>query len=187
MKVRVARAEDIETIRRMETDAFGFTWEAEVFARELLRSDCLFTVGEVDTRAVAIASLNWIVDEVHLMSIAVDPSYQGRGLARQLLGENLVFCQGIEGLNWMTLEVKWDNPPALALYKSYGFTTVGRRKKYYRDGQDARIMWSGQFTEERYGSPLNPYRASVERWAPEWRATRPDKVSVSSEKEVGKT
>lgn len=179
MKVRVARAEDIETIRRMETEAFGFTWEAEVFGRELLRRDCLFTVGEFERRVVAMASLNWIVDEVHLMSIAVDSDYQGRGLAGQLLGENLVFCQGVEGLNWMTLEVKWDNPPALALYKSYGFTTVGRRKKYYRDGQDARIMWSGQFGEERYGASLDPYRPSVARWSPEWRATRPDMITNS--------
>ncbi len=187
MKVRVARAEDIETIRRMETEAFGFTWETEVFGRELLRHDCLFTVGELDGSIVAMGSLNWIVDEVHLLSIAVDPDYRGRGLARQLLGENLVFCQGIEGLNWMTLEVKWDNPPALALYKSYGFTTVGRRKKYYRDGQDARIMWSGQFGEERYGPALDLYRPSVDRWAFEWRATRPDGISVSSEGKVERT
>ncbi len=169
MFVRVALPADIETIRRMEIEAFGFTWEAEVFARELEREDCLFTVGEIDGSIVAMASLNWVVDEVHLISIAVDPLYQGRGSARQLLGENFVFCQGRKGLNQMTLEVKWDNPPALALYRAYGFTTVGRRKKYYRDGQDARIMWSGNFGEERYKAPLDLYRPAVERWSAEWQ------------------
>jgi ribosomal-protein-alanine N-acetyltransferase len=153
-------------------EAFDFTWHAEVFLRELQRDDCLFTVGEVDGAIVAMASLNWIVDEVHLMSIAVAPLFQGRGLARQLLGENLAFCQG-QKLEWMTLEVKWDNPPALALYKSYGFTTAGKRKKYYHDGQDARIMWSGRLTEERYQEPLQKYRPSAGRIAQEWKETRP--------------
>ncbi len=180
MLVRVAQPEDIETIRRMEIDAFGFTWEAEVFARQLERQDCLFTVGEVDDVTVALASLNWVLDEVQLISIAVDPAYQGRGLSRQLLGENFVFCQGIESLTQMSLEVKWDNPPALALYKSYGFTTVGRRKKYYRDGQDARVMWSAQLTAERYQTPLDLYRPSVAKWAEQWRLTRPSTASASS-------
>lgn len=179
MLVRVALPEDIETIRRMEIEAFGFTWEAEAFARQLEREDCLFTLCEIDGAVVALASLNWVLDEVQLISIAVDPAYQGRGLSRQLLGENFVFCQGLEGLNQMTLEVKWDNPPALALYKAYGFTTVGRRKKYYRDGQDARVMWSGQFNAERYQAPLDSYRPSVAEWADQWRLTRPSSATTS--------
>jgi ribosomal-protein-alanine N-acetyltransferase len=172
--VRLAQPADVERIRSLEIEAFGFTWEADVFLRELQRTDCLFTVGEVQDQTVAMASLNWILDEVHLMSIAVDPAWQGRGLARQLLGENLAFCQAVGGLGWMTLEVKWDNAPALALYKSYGFTTVGKRKAYYRDGQDARIMWSGRLTEEeRYQEPLERYREAAARLAQEWKETRP--------------
>lgn len=186
MKVRPAGPDDIETVRSMEVEAFGFTWEAEVFARELLRSDCLFTVGELEGHVVALASLNWMVDEVHLMSIAVAPRFHKRGLARQLLGENFVFCQELGGLNQMTLEVKWDNPPALALYKSYGFTTVGRRKKYYRDGQDARIMWSGQLSDPRYGEPLERYRASVRQWISDWRATRSNRTDERTDEGVNR-
>lgn len=172
MKVRVARAHDMETIRAIELEAFEFTWEAEVFERELRRDDCLFCLGELEGATVAMASLNWIVDEVHLMSIAVAPAFQGRGLARQLLGENLAFCQRLD-MQWMTLEVKWDNLAALALYKSYGFTTAGRRKAYYRDGQDARIMWSGRLTEERYRQPLDLYRDAADQLLQEWKESRP--------------
>jgi ribosomal-protein-alanine N-acetyltransferase len=172
VKVRLAEEGDVETIRALESEAFGFTWAAEVFARELGRSDCLFTVGEVSQETVAMASLNWILDEVHLMSIAVAPAWRGRGLARQILGENLAFCR-LRGLDWMTLEVKWDNPPALALYKHYGFTTVGRRKKYYRDGQDARIMWSGRLLDAAYQEPLRPYRDSAAGLVEAWTRSRP--------------
>lgn len=172
MRVRVAGPTDIEEIRALETEAFGFTWDTETFLRELRRTDCLFTVGDVDQQTVAMASLNWILDEVHLMSIAVSPAWRGQGLARRLLGENLAFCKA-RGLHWMTLEVKWDNQPALALYKSYGFTTVGKRKKYYRDGQDARIMWSEQLGEERYRQQLEPYQLAATNLAREWEESRP--------------
>lgn len=171
-QVRLAGVGDVETIRALEVEAFGFTWDKEVFQRELQRTDCLFTVTQVEGETVAMASLNWILDEVHLMSIAVAPAWQGKGIARQLLGQNLAFCQ-LLGLRWMTLEVKWDNAPALALYKSYGFTTVGKRKKYYRDGQDARIMWSSPLTEERYQESLEAYRQAAQRLHQEWSGTRP--------------
>lgn len=171
-QVRLAKAEDIESIRALEIEAFGFTWEHEVFLKELQRPDCLFTVAQVQEEAVGMASLNWILDEVHLMSIAVAPEWRGKGLARQLLGENLAFCQLLD-LRWMTLEVKWDNPPALALYKSYGFTTVGKRKKYYRDGQDARIMWSSPLTEERYQESLSGYREAARGLHQQWSSSRP--------------
>jgi ribosomal-protein-alanine N-acetyltransferase len=39
------------------------------------------------------------------------------------------------------LEVRTDNPTAIALYTSLGFATVGLRKRYYRaSGADAFTM-----------------------------------------------
>lgn len=173
MKVRLAGAADVAAIRSLEVEAFGFTWDEPTFLKELQRSDCLFTVGEVEEETVAMASLHWVLDEVHLVSIAVAPGFRGQGLSRTLLGVNLAFARLRDELRWMTLEVKWDNPPALALYKSYGFTTVGKRKKYYRDGQDARIMFSGEFGEERYLVGLARYEAEAERLMQDWKDTRP--------------
>lgn len=172
MNLRVARAADLDTLRALESEAFGLTWESEVYARELQRADCLYSVGDEGGEVVALASLNWILDEVHLLSLAVPPAFQRGGRARRLLGTNLAFCQQL-GLRWMTLEVKWENAPALALYKSFGFTTVGRRPKYYRDGQDARIMWSGDLREPSAQEDLEPYREwALPLWQ-EWKESRP--------------
>ena len=38
------------------------------------------------------------------------------------------------------LEVRFDNPTAIALYESLGFTTIHRRERYYKGGVDALIM-----------------------------------------------
>jgi [ribosomal protein S18]-alanine N-acetyltransferase len=73
--------------------------------------------------------------EVH--TIGVDPAYQGRGVGRQLLDELLNFAAGAV----VHLEVRTDNAPAIALYRSVGFTEVGVRRRYYRiSGADAYTM-----------------------------------------------
>jgi ribosomal-protein-alanine acetyltransferase len=73
--------------------------------------------------------------EVH--TIGVDPAYQGRGIGRRLLDELLKFA----GDAVVHLEVRTDNAPAIALYRSVGFTHVGLRRRYYRvSGADAYTM-----------------------------------------------
>ena len=73
--------------------------------------------------------------EVH--TIGVDPAYQGRGIGRRLLDELLNFAAGAV----VHLEVRTDNAPAIALYRSVGFTQVGLRRRYYRvSGADAYTM-----------------------------------------------
>ena len=42
-----------------------------------------------------------------------------------------------ENLEFVTLEVRASNAPAIALYESFGFELVGARKKYYENKEDA--------------------------------------------------
>jgi len=73
--------------------------------------------------------------EVH--TIGVDPAYQGTGTGRRLLAALLEFA----GEATVFLEVRTDNAPAIALYESVGFQTMGVRKRYYRvSGADAYTM-----------------------------------------------
>lgn len=71
-----------------------------------------------------------------LYSLAVDPVFRGQGIARHLL----------EGLSegctapMMSLEVRDDNAPAIALYRALGFSQSSRRENYYDDGAAALIM-----------------------------------------------
>jgi [ribosomal protein S18]-alanine N-acetyltransferase len=73
--------------------------------------------------------------EVH--TIGVDPAYQGGGVGRRLLDELLKVAAG----GVVHLEVRTDNAPAIALYRSVGFEQIGLRKRYYRvSGADAYTM-----------------------------------------------
>ena len=75
----------------------------------------------------------------HLMNIAVDPDLRRQGIARAMI-DAMIARAGIDA-NY-TLEVRVSNGGAIALYESYGFRSVGTRRRYYTDtGEDAIIMW----------------------------------------------
>ncbi len=78
--------------------------------------------------------------EYEIHTIGVDPAYQGRGIGRRMLDELLNIAAGAV----VHLEVRTDNAPAIALYRSVGFVQVGLRKRYYRvSGADAYTMRRG--------------------------------------------
>ena len=81
-----------------------------------------------------------VVPEAEILGIAVDPAFQNRGIARDLLA----YTQKIlvqEGICHLFLEVGIENKAALSLYQSAGFRKMGYRKDYYgSQGRDALVL-----------------------------------------------
>jgi ribosomal-protein-alanine N-acetyltransferase len=76
--------------------------------------------------------------EAELLRIAVDPDQRRGGRGRALLRH----CQArlaSMGVVSLHLEVRVSNQSARALYESEGWVLQGRRKAYYRDGEDAAL------------------------------------------------
>jgi [ribosomal protein S18]-alanine N-acetyltransferase len=124
---------------------------------------------------VGFAGMWLAFDEAHVTTIGVEPTHRGRGL-----GELLLLCMFDEaaarGANWLTLEVRVTNAAAQALYRKYGFTTHGTRKRYYSDNnEDALIMWSPALSDSQFRSTLESRRRSLERRL----ASRVDPQSLS--------
>ena len=71
-------------------------------------------------------------DEAEILSIAIDPTYRGRGLSRDLLLTHLGHLAG-RGIRTIFLEVEENNQPARRLYEWAGFSVVGRRERYYQE------------------------------------------------------
>ena len=79
-------------------------------------------------------------DDAELMTIGVAKPHQGQGLGRSLLAA-LIERARLLGARRMLLEVRVDNLAALGLYRSFGFVTIGVRKRYYQpEDQDAYTM-----------------------------------------------
>ncbi len=62
-----------------------------------------------------------------VLSVAVDPSAQGRGIGRQLVQAGLELLRR-QGVRTVKLEVRPDNEPARRLYSSLGFRETGKSR-----------------------------------------------------------
>lgn len=74
-----------------------------------------------------------------LYSIAVDRRARGAGVGRRLVAD-AVAVAAAAGRRVIRLEVRRNNRRAIALYRSFGFDTIGERPGYYADGADALAM-----------------------------------------------
>ena len=102
--------------------------------------DLLDSPDEVSPQVRAYGGFWYDGDDAELMTIGVAKSHQGHGLGRSLLAA-LIERARLLGTQRMLLEVRVDNLAALGLYRSFGFVTIGVRKRYYQpQGQDAYTM-----------------------------------------------
>lgn len=93
----------------------------------------------------------WLLaNELHIITIAIHPSWQGLGLGEWLLLNLLQNGVRLKA-QVATLEVRPTNAPAIALYKKYQFQQVGRRSGYYSDtGEDALIFTTPLLHSQSY-------------------------------------
>ena len=81
------------------------------------------------------------VDQAHIVVIATRPNQRGKGIGELLLLATLSEALKIDAEN-ATLEVRKSNEVARALYRKYGFSEVGIRRRYYQDNREDAIIMS---------------------------------------------
>lgn len=71
-----------------------------------------------------------------IVTLAVDPDYQRRGIGERLLRE----VEARSALTRFQLMVRKSNLPALHLYRKLDYEIVDTWRRYYEDGEDAYVM-----------------------------------------------
>ena len=113
-------------------------------------------------RVVGFGGMWLAFDEAHITTLGVDPDHRGQGFG-ELLFLALVDEAIARGANWLTLEVRVSNVSAQTLYRKYGFTVQGTRKRYYSDNQeDALIMWSRALSDPEFRDDIESRRDELE-------------------------
>lgn len=152
------RREDMAEVMAVERAAYSQGWPPTAFERELTQNAMaryivLRKAGSDDAIA-GFAGLWLMVDEAHVVTVAVLPEERRLGLGRALV-HGLIHVALTHGMSSATLEVRASNEPARALYRSYGFYEVGERKRYYSDNrEDAIIMTTEDIRSVAYGTRL---------------------------------
>ncbi|MBM4184007.1 MAG: ribosomal-protein-alanine N-acetyltransferase [Gemmatimonadetes bacterium] len=139
--VRPMRAEDVDAVVSIETEAFTSPWQRGTFLELLGRSTVELLVMEHRSLGIIGYAVLWcVLDQGELANLAIVPSLRGQGLGTRLLAHVLETARG-RGVETVYLEVRESNAPALQLYERFGFSQVGVRRGYYdRPKEDARIL-----------------------------------------------
>ncbi len=143
IEIRDLRSSDLSAIEDVERRSYGTPWSRAMFASELAKpsSLCLGAFEEGTGGLVGYAIISRYVDAWHVMNIAVDPDFRGRGIGTAML-EHLFDRTAEEGHRGYTLEVRVSNESAIRLYERLGFRSRGVRRRYYTDNrEDALVMW----------------------------------------------
>ena len=142
LRYRRLDAQDVPEMHVIERLCFALPWSEASLLEEMDDNPFAWYLGAFcDEDLVGYVGIWKIMDEAHMTNLAVRPDFQRLGIAKKLIRQ--IKQQALEmGAGSMTLEVRESNIVAQKLYNAAGFSTVGRRKRYYSDNnEDALIMW----------------------------------------------
>jgi ribosomal-protein-alanine N-acetyltransferase len=140
------RPRDIEPVRAIDEVAYPNPWSTATWRKELAAADRLHLVaidsGAVDGDAVVgHAGLLFVLDEVHVTTVASADGREGEGIATALLVQLLTAARD-HGATSATLEVRSADQRPQRLYSRFGFRPAGVRRDYYHDpADDGIVMW----------------------------------------------
>jgi ribosomal-protein-alanine N-acetyltransferase len=138
-QIRSLAYSDLPRVLAIERRSFPTPWSLSMFVLELSKPSSICLAAFSAARLTGYLVCARYDEAYHLMNIASDPDRRRTGIARALIDE-MIARAGVDA-NY-TLEVRVSNAGAIALYESYGFRSVGTRRRYYTDtGEDALIMW----------------------------------------------
>lgn len=132
--------EHLSQIAEIEKEAFDEPWSVNMFLPELTDENAFYVVGVENDEVICYAGFHRVLDEGQIANVAVRADKRGQGIGRLLI-QNLLSVAKSAGVKRITLEVKDTNEIAVNLYKSFGFTVEGVRKRYYANRYDALLMW----------------------------------------------
>lgn len=131
--IELATLRDAPKLAELHGASFHRGWGESEFESMLSERNTLVHRLRLGRRTIGFAVSRMGADEAEILSIAVDASYRGKGLSRNLLLTHLGHLAG-RGVRTIFLEVEENNLPARRLYERAGFAVVGRRERYYRQG-----------------------------------------------------
>lgn len=122
--------------------AFGEAWTRRQVEDALTMPGTHYWLAAADGRppvagaeAIGFALSRGAAGDEELLLIAVHPAHRGKGVGDTLLARFIADARR-RGAERLFLEMREGNP-AETLYHRHGFSTVGRRRHYYRRGSGA--------------------------------------------------
>lgn len=131
---------DIPQILKIEQMSFSTPWSEMAFLNEIYNPTSINKVAVYGNEIAGYICVNRVIDEGHILNIAVHIDVRRKGIATTLL-EKVVDELRMKGCKSLYLEVRASNISAIQFYEQHGFVSAGIRKNYYTSPkEDAVVM-----------------------------------------------
>ena len=137
---------DIPGVLEIERMSFSSPWPESAFLQEILKSYAYSRVAEKEKKVIGYLCVNYVLDEGHIMNLAVHPDFRRQGIATLLMGEAIHELRR-RGCDALYLEVRVSNYTARNFYERFGFGIAGIRKDYYTSPREDAVLMMGRLQE----------------------------------------
>lgn len=135
MEIKLATLENVLDILKIEQACFSTPWTEQGIAESIENENTYLYIATIDDKIAGYMGVQIFSGEGYVTNVATLPEFRRMGIAKALIEEVLK-----NEMEFLTLEVRESNIPAISLYKSLNFVEVGKRPRFYRDPTEEAVL-----------------------------------------------
>lgn len=134
-KIITATKDNVADILKIENVCFSVPWSESSVRESLSNENSHFYLALADGETAGYIGVQIFSGEGYVTNVGVLPEFRRRGIAKALIKRALE-----NEMEFLTLEVRESNLPAIGLYEKLGFERVGVRPRFYREPEENAIL-----------------------------------------------
>ena len=135
ISIKQINEKDIELCYELDSNTIAL-WSKTQWANEFKKDGIKVFGLFLSNFLIGICVLHIVLDEAQINYFVVNQKFRKKGFGSYLMRHLIKQCEKLN-INKLLLEVSQSNVIAENFYNNFDFSTVGRRKNYYKDGSDA--------------------------------------------------
>jgi ribosomal-protein-alanine N-acetyltransferase len=151
------RVEDLPEVLAIEKASFQTPWSADLFSAEIRKPISVVRVVKKNGRVVGYLCSNIVLDEGHILNLAVHPEFRRHGIASRLIGE-MLDIMAESSCRSVFLEVRISNEEARKMYEKFGFGLLATRRNYYVSPVEDAVVMVLRFAGKGKGTHMHAGR-----------------------------
>ena len=143
MQIKKISKNDLDQLVNISLEQFkNESWSNEQYSEAYNDNNYVFLGCFDNEKLLSFLVANESTDDVNILMLATSENNKNNGYAKSLIEYLQSYVK--KQSKTLSLEVKKNNLPAINLYTKLEFKVVYVRKHYYKDGQNAIIMFYNQ-------------------------------------------
>ncbi len=126
---------EFELCYELDSDTISL-WTKKQWQSEFNKIGTKVVAILLNNTIIGIYVVQTIIDEAQINYFSIKQKFRRKGYGRRLMTYLIKECEKLN-IKKLLLEVSETNLIAEIFYCKFDFLTVGRRRKYYKDGSDA--------------------------------------------------